>query len=162
MATEDLRSQIIAALEEEAASHGIDVVDVEIVGATKSPAVRVRIDHADESLDTISLDEVAAQNEWIDAVIERVDPFPNSYTLEVSSPGLARPLRKERDFVRFAGEDVALATNATEGRKRYSGVLQGVRDGLVVVSCDGEDFAFELGQIRSCTIKPKIDFSRKG
>ena len=40
--------------------------------------------------------------------------------------------------------------------------IQAVGDGLVVVSCDGEDFAFELGQIRSCTIKPKIDFSRKG
>ncbi len=161
MAAEDLRSQIIAALEQEAAGHGIDIVDVEIVGATKAPAVRVRIDHADESAETISLDEVAEQNAWIDAVIEGIDPFPNSYTLEVSSPGLDRPLRRERDFVRFAGETVALTTNAVEGRKRYTGTLEGVTDGLVHVTCDGEDFAFELGQIRSCAIKPTFDFGKK-
>ena len=57
MASERLVSQIVEALERVGADHGIDVVDVEVVGATKAPTVRVRIDHADEDQPTISLDE---------------------------------------------------------------------------------------------------------
>ena len=156
----DMRDRIIEALEYEAPSHGIDIVDVEIAGASKAPVVRVRIDHADESLPTITLEEVSQENRWIDACIEAVDPFPGSYTLEVSSPGLARPLRRLRDFERFAGEEVQLQTTAHEGRKRFTGELSGVSEGKVVLVCEDGEHSFDLDEIRSCKIKPVIDFSR--
>lgn len=157
MASTDIERGILEALEAAAPAHGIDVVDVEVVGSSKAPVVRVRIDHADETLPTITLDEVTAQSDWVNEVIDEKDPFAGSYTLEISSPGLSRPLRKAHDFERFAGEDVSLNTFDREGRRHYTGRLKGLVDGKVVVECDGEEFSFALDQIKSCKIKPKFD-----
>lgn len=149
--------QIVEALEAAAVAHDIDIVDVEVVGAKRAPIVRVRIDHANEELPTITLDEVSAQSEWVNEVIDRLDPIPDSFVLEISSPGLARPLRKQRDFERFAGECVQLATKATEGRRKYTGELLGIADGIVSISCDGETFQIPFDEIKSCKIKPNYD-----
>lgn len=159
MPREDVVSEILAALEARAAEHDVDIVDVEVVGSSKEPCVRVRIDHADESLPTIALNEVAAQTRWISDCIDELDPIPSSYTLEVSSPGLARPLRRAHDFERFAGEQVQLTTTATEGRRRYTGLLLGIEDEVVHIEADGEEFAIPLVEVKRCTIKPVIDFN---
>ena len=155
-----LEQTIIDALEPRAAERGIDVVDVEVVGATKAPCVRVRIDHADESLPTISLDEVTAETEWISAALDELDPIPSSFTLEVSSPGMARPLRKPRDFARFAGQTVAVSLVPVEGRRRYTGTLLGIEGTTVALECDGERVELDLNDIRKCTIKP--DYAAAG
>lgn len=152
---------LIAALEREASSHGIDVVDVEVVGTSKAPTVRIRLDHADEGLGPISLDEVTAQNAWVADAVENAAVFAGAYTLEVSSPGLDRPLRRESDFRRFSGEEVNLVTTATEGRRRYTGTLVGIREGSVVLTCDKEECVIPLDQVKSCKIHPTIDFSGK-
>lgn len=152
-----IEQEIIEALEARAAERGVDVVDVEVVGATKAPCVRVRIDHADESAPTITLDEVTEETEWISAALDELDPIPSSFTLEVSSPGMARPLRKERDFERFAGETVQLSLVPGEGRRRYTGTLLGIEDGTVALEVDGERVELPFDDIRKCTIKP--DFS---
>ena len=76
MPKEGAEKGIIAALEAEAQEHGIDIVDVEVVGATKNPCVRVRIDHADEQAPTITLDEVTAETGWILRRHRRVGPLP--------------------------------------------------------------------------------------
>lgn len=154
---QDRAAGILAALEAAAGVHGVDVVDVEVVGATKAPTVRVRIDWADEARGTISLDDVAAQTGWVSEAIDELDPFPGSFTLEVSSPGLDRPLRRVRDFERFAGQQVSLTTTATEGRRRFTGTLEGMREGSVALSTDEGEVLVPLDQVRRCTIKP--DFS---
>ncbi|WP_407416795.1 ribosome maturation factor RimP [Paratractidigestivibacter faecalis] len=160
MPKEGAEKGIIAALEAKGAEHGIDIVDVEVVGATKNPCVRVRIDHADEQAPTITLDEVTAETGWISDAIDELDPFPAAFTLEVSSPGLDRPLRRERDFVRFAGSDVSLSTTATEGRRKFSGRLEGVEDGRVVLICDAERVEVPLDEVKKCKVRP--DFSNSG
>ena len=160
MPKEGAEKGIIAALEAKGAEHGIDIVDVEVVGATKNPCVRVRIDHADEQTPTITLDEVTAETGWISDAIDELDPFPAAFTLEVSSPGLDRPLRRERDFVRFAGSDVSLSTTATEGRRKFSGRLEGVEDGRVVLTCDADLVEVPLDEVKKCKVKP--DFSNSG
>ena len=155
-----LEQTIIDALEPRAAERGIDVVDVEVVGATKAPCVRVRIDHADESLPTITLDEVTAETEWISEALDELDPIPSSFTLEVSSPGMARPLRKPRDFERFACQTVQLSLAPGEGRRRYTGTLLGIDAGMVAIEVDGERVELAFDDVRKCTIKP--DFSDAG
>ena len=160
MPKEGAEKGIIAALEAKGAEHGIDIVDVEVVGATKNPCVRVRIDHADEQAPTITLDEVTAETGWISDAIDELDPFPAAFTLEVSSPGLDRPLRRERDFVRFAGSDVSLSTTATEGRRKFSGRLEGVEDGRVVLTSDAERVEVPLDEVKKCKVRP--DFSNSG
>ena len=151
-----IEQQIIEALEPTAAERGIDVVDVEVVGATKAPCVRVRIDHADESAPTITLDEVTEETEWISAALDELDPIPSSFTLEVSSPGMARPLRKQHDFERFAGETVQLSLTPGEGRRRYTGTLLGIEDGTIALEVDGERVELPYDDVRKCTIKPEF------
>ena len=77
---------IIDALEAVAPQHDIDIVDVELVGATKAPCVRVRIEGAEGQ--SLSLNDVTANTKWVGDVIEELDPISSSYTLEVSSPGM--------------------------------------------------------------------------
>lgn len=158
----DTRQRILDALEAAAPEHGIDIVDVEVVGSKKNPCVRVRIDHADEEAGPISLDEVAAETEWISAAIDELDPIEGSFTLEVSSPGLSRPLRRPHDFERFAGEDVSLGTTATEGRRHFTGRLEGLDGQNVVLTVDGERVSIPLDQVKSCKIKPNFDAPSNG
>lgn len=157
MAQSPLELRIVTALEERSADHAIDVVDVEVAGATKAPVVRVRIDHADESLDGISLDEIASQNGWISEAIDEIDPFPGPWNLEVSSPGLDRPLRRPHDFEHFAGSVVSVSTKAPGGRRKFTGELLGLRDGKVVLALEGGELALDLSDVASAKIKPNYD-----
>ncbi len=161
MAKAGTEEAVLEALERAAADHGVDIVAVEVVGATKNPCVRVYIDHADEEAETITLDEVAAETGWIGEVLDALDPMAGSYTLEVSSPGMARPLRRERDFARFAGADVQLATTAVEGRRKFTGRLLGFEDGCVRLDCDGEQVSIDLADIKKCNIKPEFPSAGK-
>lgn len=157
MVKSKLEQDIIDALEARAAAHGIDVVDVEIVGATKAPCVRVRLDKLEG--DPINLDEVTAQTAWVSDTVEALDPISGSYTLEVSSPGMKRPLRRPSDFVRFQGEEVELTTTAMEGRRSYKGVIAAADDASVTIQPEGEDAAtISYDDVKKCTLKPVYDF----
>ena len=72
---------------------------------------------------------------------------------------MARPLRKAHDFERFAGETVVLQTNAYEGRRKFTGTLEGIDGTTVSLTCDDGAFTFDLADIKSCAIKPVYDFS---
>jgi ribosome maturation factor RimP len=154
---EETRARLLELLEAEADAHEIDIVDVEVVGASKAPTVRVRIDHVAEDADPITLDEVSAETAWISDLIDEADPIEGHYNLEVSSPGLARPLRKRRDFVRFAGENVSLTLNVSEGRRKYTGRLEGMEDDRVRITTDEGEFSFDLADIKSAKIKPDYE-----
>ena len=157
MVKSKLEQDIIDALEARAAKHGIDVVDVEIVGATKAPCVRVRLDKLEG--DPINLDEVTAQTAWVSDTVEALDPISGSYTLEVSSPGMKRPLRRPSDFVRFQGEEAELTTTAMEGRRSYKGVIAAADDASVTIQPEGEDAAtISYDDVKKCTLKPVYDF----
>lgn len=157
MVKSKLEQDIIDALEALASDHGIDIVDVEVVGATKAPCVRVRIDRADGS--GISLDEVTAQSRWVSDAVEALDPIDGSYTLEVSSPGMSRPLRRPADFVRFMGEAVELSTTATEGRRRFKGTIAQADESSATLELeDGERVTFAYDDVKKCILKPVFDF----
>ena len=157
MVKSKLEQDIIDALEAVAPEHGIDIVDVEIVGATKAPCVRVRIDRLDG--EGISLDEVTAQNAWVSDAVEKLDPISGSYTLEVSSPGMARPLRRPSDFIRFVGEAVELTTTATEGRRRFKGTIAEADEATATLELeDGERVTFPYEDVKKCALKPVYDF----
>ena len=153
MVKSKLEQDIIDALEAVAPEHGIDIVDVEIVGATKAPCVRVRIDRLDG--EGISLDEVTAQNAWVSDAVERLDPISGSYTLEVSSPGMARPLRRPSDFERYIGSAVELVTTATEGRRKFKGTIAATDEQAVTLELeDGEQVSIPHGDRKSTVRKP--------
>jgi ribosome maturation factor RimP len=83
--------------------------------------------------------------------------------LEVSSPGLDRPLRKAADFERFAGSrvDVKMRMKDADGRKRYTGLLKGVRDGAAVVDVEGREVALNLDDMDKARLVPDLLGTRK-
>lgn len=95
-----------------AASEGVEIVTLEIVGSKKAPTIRVYIDAAGG----ISFDELARTQAWVGDVMDELDPFPGAYMLEVSSPGIDRPLRTPEHFARFAGETVTVKTTRPHRR----------------------------------------------
>lgn len=78
--------------------------------------------------------------------------------LEVSSPGLDRPLVKEADFVRFAGQRANIRLHAPlEGRKRFTGVLKGLADGVLQLEMDGVMVAIPLAEVDSARLAPVLE-----
>jgi len=78
--------------------------------------------------------------------------------LEVSSPGLDRPLRKAEDFVRFAGQkaEIRMREAAPDGRRRYVGVLQGIDDGVIAVEVEGAQLFLRLDQLDRAKLVPEV------
>ena len=80
--------------------------------------------------------------------LDMEDPIPHSYTLEVSSPGVERPLKKERDFHRFEGELVQIRTfSPVSGQKNFRGKLEGFKDGEIHLETDGNSVAIPLENV---------------
>ena len=161
MVKSELEQSIIDVLEARAAGHGIDVVDVDITGATKAPCVRVRIDRAGG--EPISLDEVSANTGWVSDAVDALDPIAGSYTLEVSSPGMKRPLRRPADFARYMGSEIELTTTATEGRRSYKGVIAAATEESVTLTLpegdsDGASVTLAFNDVKKATLKPVYDF----
>ncbi len=147
--------ELIEAMEPRAADEGVEIVTVEIVGAKKAPTVRVYID-ADEG---VGFDVLAASQAWIGDILDEIDPFPGAYTLEVSSPGIDRPLRTVEHFERFAGETVVVKTvSPVQGRSSFTGALAGAQDGNVLLDIEGERVELPIDNIRRAHVKGTVDF----
>ena len=147
---------LLAAMEGRAASEGVEIVTVEIAGAKRAPTIRVYID----AEGGVSFDELARTQAWIGELMDEIDPFPGAYMLEVSSPGIDRPLRTPEHFARFAGETVSVKTvSPIEGRSSFTGELLGYRDGNVDVAVDGATVAIPYDNIKRARVKGVIDFN---
>jgi len=86
----------------------------------------------------VSLEDCGEASKQLGAVLEVADLIPHSYVLEVSSPGLDRPLFTENDYQRFAGRRVNLRTHGPiAGRRKFQGLLQGCHDGVVTLTLSG-------------------------
>ena len=149
--------QLLEALEVPAAAAGMEIVTVEVVGAKKAPTIRVFLDCEGG----IGFDELSSAQVWINELMDRLDPFPGAYTLEVSSPGIDRPLRTLEHFQRFAGEQVRITLAAPyEGRSKWTGTLQGVEGEAVVVTTeDGITATIPHANIKKAHVVGTIDFN---
>lgn len=147
---------LLNALEPTAREKGIEIVTIEVAGARKAPTIRVFID----TPEGVSFDQLSSAQAWINGIMDEIDPFPGAYTLEVSSPGIDRPLRTPDHFSRFVGETVQIACiKPVDGRSKWTGVLEGYREGDVMVRVDDAEVALELDNIKRACIKGTIDFN---
>ena len=146
---------LLDALELRALAEGIEIVSLEIVGAKKSPTIRVYID----TEQGVSFDELSSAQAWINEIMDDIDPFPGAYMLEVSSPGIDRPLRTPEHFERFTGENVVIKTTSpVEGRSSFSGELLGIQGDVVRVDVDGTVFDVPYEAIKRANVKGAFDF----
>ena len=149
---------LLETLSPQAAEHGIEIVTVEIVGAKKSPTIRVYLD----AEGGVSFDVLSSAQAWINDILDAVDPFPGAYTLEVSSPGIDRPLRTEEHFARFAGRRAVVRTQTPiDGRSTWTGEIAAVKDGIVVIEIDeGVCAEIPIANMKKANLKGTIDFGQ--
>ena len=120
-------------LEARVAALGFDLVEVEWAGSARRPIVRLRVDRPDAvpGETGITVDECAVVSRGLEAWLDENPSMPEKYVLEVSSPGVDRPLTREGDFDRFAGQRVAVKGDVPLGgrARRLEGVLLGLGEG---------------------------------
>ena len=103
----------------------------------------------------ITLDDCERVSRAVSEQLDATDPIPGQYTLEVSSPGLERPLRSAAHFARFTGETVSVETvQPLEGRRRFKGRLAAAGAETVEVEVDGRRWTLPLGGIRRAHLAP--------
>jgi ribosome maturation factor RimP len=127
---------IRALIEPSVQALGYDLVRIRITGSER-PTLQIMAERSDG---TMNVDDCAVVSRAVSALLDVEDPIAGKYDLEVSSPGIDRPLVRERDFERWAGFDVKIElVSAVGGQKRFRGRLMGLRDGNVVLLLpDGE------------------------
>ena len=131
---------------------GFELVGVEVRGGRSRGVVRVYIDR-DQG---VTVDDCARVSHRIGGLLDVADPIPGEYDLEVSSPGLDRPLFLERDFVRFAGTDLQVTLySPVAGRRRFAGTLGGYEDGVLLVDEHGAEHRFAITDIESARLVPQ-------
>ena len=137
-----------------AEQEGVEIVTVEVAGAKKAPTIRVYID----TPDGVSFDELSSAQAWINDLMDELDPFPGAYTLEVSSPGIDRPLRTAEHFARFVGDTAVLKTQPVDGRGSWTGAIASVEGDVVVLDVDGAEARIPMDTIKRAHLKGTIDF----
>lgn len=134
---------------------GVEIVTVEVTGARKSPTICVYID----TPEGVTFDEITEAQKWINSLMDELDPFPGAYTLEVSSPGIDRPLRTQEHFARFIGlRAYVKAKHAIDGRSAWTGTILSVEDGLVKLDVDGTEFSVPFDTISKANLKGEVSF----
>jgi len=105
----------------------------------------------------VKLDDCAAVSHQLSGALDVEDPIGGHYDLEISSPGLDRPLFGAEQFTRFAGSRVRIKMRVKVGeRRKFIGVLRGADDGNVVIEEDGEQLRLPFDQIESARLVPEF------
>ena len=120
---------------------GFDLVRIRVMGG-KSPTLQIMAQRPDG---TIEVDDCAAISTAVSALLDVEDPISEAYTLEVSSPGIDRPLTRLADFDRWSGHEAKIETEELiDGRRRFKGQLAGTDGDEVLVTLDDSDVTIGL------------------
>lgn len=132
---------------------GYELVDLEM--SPRARVLRIFIDKPEKARG-VDIDDCVAVSNQLSRVlmVENIDYD----RLEVSSPGLDRPLKKAADFERYAGSEIHLKLRIPfNGRRNFNGVLQGLQDGKVRLVLDSGEAELDLGNIERARLVPKFD-----
>jgi ribosome maturation factor RimP len=139
-------------IEPQVNSLGYDLVRVAIIGGSSDPTLQVMAERRDtRQLDIADCEKISRHlSDWLD----QNDPIEGSYRLEVSSPGIDRPLTRLKDFSDWAGHEARIALREPRGdRKQFSGTLQGVEGQTIALSGkNGQDYALPFSDIASAKL----------
>ncbi|HET9772865.1 MAG TPA: ribosome maturation factor RimP [Acidimicrobiia bacterium] len=140
------QNAVRAAAEPVLSSLGLELVDVKIVGSGRARTLRLTVDREGG----IDLDTLAEANRPVSDALDAVDALAGPYTLELSSPGLERPLRRPAEFRRFVGTTISVKSHeAVAGARRHRGLLTEADDDGIVLEVDGEQRRFPYDAIAS-------------
>lgn len=146
--------KLVRMLRDEVELLGYELVGVELTGQGKGgKLLRLYIDHEDG----INLDDCVQVSHQVSGVLDVEDPIREHYRLEVSSPGLDRPLFELAHYERFVGHRARIKTHdKIEGRHRFTGILRGVQDTVVLIEDEGMLYRIGFEQIESARLVPEF------
>lgn len=137
-------------------SQGLNLVDVEYTKEGSERYLRVFIENLDGD---VTLENCEDVSKVLSEKLDQLDPINDSYILEVSSPGLERPLKKKEDFDRFKDNLVFIKTYAPiNGNKEFNGILVGRENDNVLIKMEGEDEIINIPLDKISTARLAIDF----
>ncbi|MBR6677392.1 MAG: ribosome maturation factor RimP [Oscillospiraceae bacterium] len=148
-----ITDQVAALAADAVAAQGCELWDVEYVREAGSWYLRLYIDKSEG----VDINDCEAISRKVSDLLDEADPIPASYTFEVCSAGIERPLKRPSDFEKFMGADILLKTYSPRGgRKEFPGVLAGYEDGAVTVTIGKETLRFEKQEI--ALVRLRADF----
>ncbi len=148
-----LTDRIAETIEPALAAMGYEIVRVQLGGGRRSPTLQIMCDRLDGQ--GLTLDDCAEISRLASAVLDVEDPIAGEYTLEVSSPGLDRPLTRPKDFDRFAGCEARIELSLpVDGRKRFRGVLRGLEGETVLLETGDGPCRLALPDIEKARLIP--------
>ena len=136
---------------------GFDLIEVTFGREASGWVLRLFIDAPVGASVTVSHEDCARVSRDVSAALDVADSIPHAYQLEVSSPGLDRPLRREGDFARFVGENARVKMSdegGVDGRRNFSGTIRGAKDGRVEIECDGRSYQLPIDGIAKANLVP--------
>lgn len=158
----DALEQIRVIAERVATANGLELFDLQLTRESQGWVVRVTIDRPGPAAtpeDSVGIEDCATVSRELSTILDVDDPLDREYTLEVTSPGLDRPLRHEADFRRFAGRTASIVLEAPlNGQTFFSGRIEAVEDGHVVLLVGKRNRAHRipLGGIKRARLE--VDF----
>lgn len=143
---QNLIEPVVAAL-------GYELVGIEYMPQGKHSLLRVYID----AEDGITLDDCSRVSHQLSGLLDVEDVIKGQYNLEISSPGLDRPLFTAEQFARFAGHEVKIRVSIPQaGRRNFQGVLRGIQDDAVMLDLESEQVAIPLNAIDKAHLVPEL------
>ncbi len=151
--------RIVESLAEPILLHeGFELVDITYRNESHGWVLRVFIDRERG----VTLDDCSRISRQLSDILDVKDVIPQSYSLEVSSPGVNRPLRKERDFEKYRGETVRVKAKPQAGnRKNFKGVLHGLRDGNVILCDEDREYVVPFESVVKAQVEYDFDTKKK-
>jgi len=149
-----LEQRLTQMLEPPVEALGYELWGIEYVRAGKHSTLRVYIEHADG----ITVEDCAEVSHQVSAVLDVEDPISTEYYLEVSSPGMERPLLKLAHFTRYLGEVASVTLRmAMNNRRKYKGVIKQVEGDTITLTVDGQDEMLAFANIQQANLVPNFD-----
>jgi ribosome maturation factor RimP len=129
---------------------GFEIVRIEVLGEI-NPSLQIMADRIDQL--GMNVDDCAQISRAVSAILDVEDPITNAYTLEVSSPGMDRPLVKREHFERFTGAEIRLEKKVHgDEQRRYRGDLKGIKGDDVVLLIKGEEILIPFADVQKAKI----------
>jgi len=137
---------------------GYELVGTEFLSQGRHSVLRIYIDQADG----ITVDDCETVSRQISAVLDVEDPIQGNYTLEVSSPGLDRPLFTVEHFIRFLGSRVSIRLRTPlESRRKISGVIKSVENDVITLAGEEKDFNVPFDVIDKANLVPDFQIGKR-
>ncbi len=158
----ELIDKVINVIEAPLNDMGYDVVRVSVQG-NELKTLQIMAERKDRK--DMTVDDCSRISQTASALLDVADPFPGKWVLEVSSPGIDRPLVKLEDYERFKGQNAKIElAKETGGRRRFKGILKGIQGQNVLMDFEGNELSFEFSNIDKAklTLPDEIFNRRKG